>query len=69
MVVMVFLLNPDEKEFIPEAGRLHHHSRERYMGSRGSGEAGHSVGMHARQEGWECQPQSTETGRSGGSSG
>ena len=43
------------KEIIPQAEGRHHHIRERYVGSRGSGEAGHSVGMHARQKGWECQ--------------
>ena len=51
----VFSLNPDAKEFIPEAGRVHHHARERYMDSRGSGEAGRSVGTRERQEEWECR--------------
>ena len=50
----IFLLHPDAKDFISEAGRVHRNSRERYIGSRGSGEAGHRVGTHARQEGWEC---------------
>ena len=52
---MFFLFHPDAEEFIPQAGRVHHHSRERYVGSRWSGEAGHSVGMNTRQEGWKCQ--------------
>ena len=52
---MILFLNPYAKEFIPEVKRVHHHSRERYVGSLGSGEAGHSVGTQARQEGWECR--------------
>ena len=52
---MFFLLNPDAKEFIPQAGRVHHHSRERHVENRESGEAGHSVGLHAQQEGLECR--------------
>ena len=52
---MFFILTPDAEELIPQAGRVHHHSRECYVGSRWSGEAGLSVGMHARQEGRECR--------------
>ena len=52
---MSFLLNLDAEEFIPEAGRVHHHSRERDMGSRRNGEAGHSVSAYARHEGWDCR--------------
>ena len=43
MLDMSFRINLYAKEFIAEAGR-EHHSRERYTGSLGSGEAGHSLG-------------------------
>ena len=48
-------LDLDATNFITEAGQVHHHGKELYMGSQGSGEAGHSVGTHARKEGWECR--------------
>ena len=44
--MFLFSRNPDVKEFIAQAGRVYRHNRERYVGSGGSGEAGHSVGMH-----------------------
>ena len=43
--------NPNAKDFLPgKARREHHHSRERCLGSPGSGEAGYRVGTHARQD-------------------
>ena len=45
-----FILNPNTKKFIPRRARREHHRRERYVCSLGSGEAGHCVGMQARQE-------------------
>ena len=48
--------NPNAKEFVPtRAVRKHHHNRERCVCSLGSGEAGHRVGTHARQEGRQCR--------------
>ena len=44
---MATLLNPDGKKFIPQAVQVHDHSREGYVDSRGSGEAGHSVDKQA----------------------
>ena len=56
VVVMHSSFKLNAKEFIPgKARRQHHHSRKRYVGSLGSGEAGHRVGTHARQEGRECR--------------
>lgn len=53
---MPFIFNPNAKEFIPlRATREYHHSRERNVCSLGSGEAGHRVGTHTRQEGRECR--------------
>ena len=55
MVVLYFRLTPDAEESIPLAALVHNQSGERYLGSRWSAKVGHSVPMHARQEGWECR--------------
>ena len=52
---MCYILNPNK--FILRKARRKPLSRERYVGSLGSGEAGHRVGTHARQEGHECRCQ------------
>ena len=54
---MPYVFNPNAKEFIPPRAttREYRHSGERDVRSLGSGEAGHRVRTHARQEGRECR--------------